>query len=177
LVTLINSARGRLRYGTSGCTSEKLAVATQLSGGGEEPRVEDSFTETDQISLSSPSHISSTPATTKPRAFLGSLHHRKETLIPKFAEVNTAALQKVKAGLEALQETSTRVAPSIVTIFSILWTSEKGISFLPLYALSLLGASCGFYLFLYFITVGYAMGVTLPLVAALFMYKVSGSYS
>lgn len=41
------------------------------------------------------------------------------------------------------------------------------ISFPALFALSLLGSSVGFYRFLYFISFGYALGVTLPLAAAM----------
>lgn len=41
------------------------------------------------------------------------------------------------------------------------------------YALALVGASSGFYLFLYFITVGYCCGVTLPVLVALVICNVS----
>jgi hypothetical protein len=41
------------------------------------------------------------------------------------------------------------------------------------YALALVGASSGFYLFLYFITVGYCCGVTLPVLVALIICNVS----
>ena len=40
-------------------------------------------------------------------------------------------------------------------------------TFTKLYALSLLGSSVGFYVFLYFITVGYALGIGLPVVVLL----------
>jgi len=52
-----------------------------------------------------------------------------------------------------------------------------GISFVTLYALSLLGSSVGFYLFLYFISVGYALGIFLPLFAAVVRAQLSSSSS
>jgi hypothetical protein len=104
-----------------------------------------------------------TPVAPPPkRAFLGSF--RQMPKIPKIA--------KLKEGAAVIQETSSRVGPSFLTVASLLWASDKGVSFLSLYTLSLLGASCGFYLFLYFISIGYALGVTLPLIAALYLYNV-----
>ena len=48
---------------------------------------------------------------------------------------------------------------------------QRLLSFGTIYALSLLGASVGFHSFLYFISVGYALGVVLPVVAALSSYR------
>jgi steroid 5-alpha reductase family enzyme len=48
--------------------------------------------------------------------------------------------------------------------------SDSILSFPTLYALSLLGSSVGYYCFLYFITLGYALGITVPMVAALVVY-------
>jgi hypothetical protein len=73
------------------------------------------------------------------------------------------------------QQIFSRVGPSFLAIISLLGYNNDmdGISFFQLYTMSLLGASCGFYIFLYFISLGYALGVTIPIVAALFVYQVS----
>lgn len=81
-------------------------------------------------------------------------------------------VNRVRAGLEAMQKTSYHVAPRFLTLISVLYASDGVISFLSLYGLSLLGASCGFYLLLYFITFGYALGVGLPLTVSLYVYNV-----
>jgi steroid 5-alpha reductase family enzyme len=60
------------------------------------------------------------------------------------------------------------MAASIIAVFI---KKQCDISFGRLYALALLGSSVGFYLFLYFISVGYALGVALPVTVALFCYK------
>lgn len=80
-------------------------------------------------------------------------------------------VNRVRAGLEAMQKTSYHVAPRFLTLISVLYASDGVISFLSLYGLSLLGASCGFYLLLYFITFGYALGVGLPLTVSLYVYN------
>jgi hypothetical protein len=95
-------------------------------------------------------------------------------LLPKTIRQNAKNLQKhLKHGAAALKETSAQAGPSVVTACTLLYTCEKGVSLATLYALALLGASCGFYLFLYFITIGYAVGITLPLAVALYVYNVS----
>mmetsp|Transcript_8817 Transcript_8817/g.21536 ORF Transcript_8817/g.21536 Transcript_8817/m.21536 type:complete len:545 (-) Transcript_8817:486-2120(-) len=78
-----------------------------------------------------------------------------------------------EGAIALLHKISSQVGPSIITILSLLGSNGKkdDISFMTLYKLALLGASCGFHLFLHFITLGYALGVTLPLVAALFFYQ------
>jgi hypothetical protein len=149
--------RYRNRYRITPTPRQKLRLTTQLSGGADS---EDENKVSDQ------------PQSESAKAFLGSLRRRPRTLLPKITRANEATLQKVKQGFAALQETSTQLAPSVMTFLSVLLTSDNGVSFLSLYILSLLGASCGFYLFLYFITVGYAIGITLPLIVALNIYKV-----
>jgi hypothetical protein len=150
-------------------------TTTRLSGGADPP--DDSVVESSDNS-SSNSSSEATPAAqartpTAKHAFLGSLRLREKPLFPKTLSGNGAALaKKVKEGVSVMQQTSSQVGPSFLTALSLIWTADKGISFLSLYGISLLGASCGFYLFLYFITIGYALGVTLPLVAALYVYSV-----
>lgn len=95
-------------------------------------------------------------------------------LLPKTIQQNAKNLQQhLKHGAAVLKEGSAHAGPSVVTAFTLLYTCEKGVSLATLYALALLGASCGFYLFLYFITIGYAVGITLPLAVALYVYNVS----
>jgi hypothetical protein len=142
-----------------------LQTTTRLSGGADPPPT-----------ASDPEDASSTQQAIKPtakRAFLGSQNLRKAALLPKKMKGKGAIVQKVKEGVNVMQQTGSRVAPPFVTVLSLLYTADKGISFLSLYAISLLGASCGFYLFLYFITIGYALGISLPLAAALYVYNVS----
>lgn len=161
LTNAINFAMDRLRYrNTYRSTStprQKLRLTMQLSGGAEP--------ENDAM-------VADQPQTKSAKAFLGELRRRPKALLPKLTRANEATLQKVKQGFATLQDTSTQVAPSVVSLLSALWTADNGVSFLSLYVLSLLGASCGFYLFLYFITVGYAIGITLPLIVAVKIYKV-----
>ncbi len=68
-----------------------------------------------------------------------------------------------------------QAGPAMITLLSLLYFNngkKDEISLLTLYTLALLGASCGFHLFLHFITLGYALGVTLPLIVALSFYQV-----
>lgn len=95
-------------------------------------------------------------------------------LMPKMIRQKANNLQQhLKHGADVLIESSAQAGPSVVTACTLLYTCDKGVSLATLYALALLGASSGFYLFLYFITIGYAVGVTLPLAVALYVHSVS----
>jgi steroid 5-alpha reductase family enzyme len=61
---------------------------------------------------------------------------------------------------EYTQSTLSSVTPALFA----LWSSKQP-SFVTLYALSLLGSSVGFYRFLYFTSLGYALGILLPTLA------------
>lgn len=63
-----------------------------------------------------------------------------------------------------------QVAPAALAAVQLLYC-KGDITFLGIYALALLGSSSGFHLFLYFITVGYALGVVLPISVALCLYS------
>ena len=67
---------------------------------------------------------------------------------------------------EAIQH----VAPAAIAISQLLFKNGD-IRFPGAYALALLGSCCGFHLFLYFITVGYSLGVALPVSVALCIYS------
>ena len=111
------------------------------------------------------------------KAFLGKNRHvgSRSMNLPSKARY---LQQRLKQGADSLKEQTSKAGPAALTTFSILYTCEKGgISFATLYALALLGASVGFYLFLYFITIGYSLGITLPLMAALIVYNVSLKHS
>lgn len=73
-------------------------------------------------------------------------------------------------------EFSKQSVPSLLAAFlsyGICSISEKNdISVLELYVFSLLGSSCGFHLFLHFITLGYAAAVSFQIAFALFFYSV-----
>eukprot|EP00529_Nitzschia_sp_RCC80_P026508 CAMPEP_0113521950 /NCGR_PEP_ID=MMETSP0014_2-20120614/44927_1 /TAXON_ID=2857 /ORGANISM="Nitzschia sp." /LENGTH=342 /DNA_ID=CAMNT_0000419971 /DNA_START=367 /DNA_END=1392 /DNA_ORIENTATION=+ /assembly_acc=CAM_ASM_000159 len=97
---------------------------------------------------------------------------------------------KILHGLLLVQKIGVQFGPTILTIMSLVtsynndsWGRDvrsiiggdieqktSGISFLTMYLLSLLGSSCGFSTFLYFITVGFGTGVALPLSTALIVY-------
>ena len=73
---------------------------------------------------------------------------------------------------------ASQAGPALITLLALLYFNKgkkDKISLLTLYTLALLGASCGFHLFLHFITLGYALGVTLPLIVALHFYQVRAS--
>lgn len=86
--------------------------------------------------------------------------------------MGSSALNKFKSQSSKLFSV---LAPLSVA-FAQLFVPSEGKPFLTktaIYALALLGASSGFHLFLYFITVGYCCGVTLPVLVALIVYNVS----
>lgn len=161
----IQSAKDRfhyaMKYKMQASRKKNMGLATNLSGGAD---VEEN------------SNMPSSTQSSASAAFLGTLRHKKKNLLPNLSKANEATLRNVKKGMNKLQAKGAQVTPSIVTFLSVLWTADKGVSFFSLYALALLGASCGFHLFLYFITVGYAVGITLPLAVALKLYKVCGFF-
>ena len=120
----------------------------------------------------------SSPITPRPsggkNTFLPNFGLGEGRLLPKTIRQNAKNLQQhLKDGVAVLKESSAQAVPSVVTACALLYTCDKGVSLATLYGLALLGASSGFYLFLYFITIGYAVGVTLPLAVALYVYNVS----
>jgi len=63
-------------------------------------------------------------------------------------------------------ETARMEGPTLAILFGTAALTPT-ISFRSLYALALLGSSVGFYIFLYFISIGYAFGIGLPMAVAL----------
>lgn len=137
----------------------------QLRGGAEEEK-----------NTSSPATIED-KSSSKPGAFLGNLDNsRKRSLkLPKtLIQRNDPIFQRMKSAAEAIQQSGSRAIPSVAATLSLLYTSKDGgISPATVYGLALLGASLGFRLFLHFITLGYALGIGLPLSVALCVYNVS----
>lgn len=87
--------------------------------------------------------------------------------------MDSSALEKVKSQSSKLLSTLGPTAVAFVQLFSS--SDGKTLVTRPaVYTLALLGSSCGFHLFLYFITIGYCCGVTLPVFVALIVYNVSG---
>ena len=91
-------------------------------------------------------------------------------------------LPKLNIGLESeamdkFKAQSSRVLTALgpaTLSFAQLFYQKDGLLTLPsIYALALLGSSCGFHLFLYFISYGYVCGVTLPVLVAMILYNVS----
>jgi len=112
-------------------------------------------------SLNSTSTISPDASQRKSKSFFVS-EESKRTLRRNFQQA-----------LSFVQNTSSQAGPSIIAVLFLLLISAKReeISLVTLYTLALLGASCGFHLFLHFITLGYALGVTFPLIVALLFYQ------
>jgi hypothetical protein len=78
--------------------------------------------------------------------------------------------------LKVSQLLASKLGPAALIMAALRYNmcrTEHDVQPLTLYGLALLGASCGFHLFLYFITLGFALGVTVPLVVSLFVYQVS----
>jgi hypothetical protein len=108
--------------------------------------------------------------------FLGNIDtlRRRSLEIPEMIiQKKDPILQRMKAAAEVVQQAGSRAIPSAMTTLTVLYVADRGISAATMYALALLGASCGFHLFLYFITIGYALGIGLPLLVALCVYNVS----
>lgn len=137
--------------------------------------------------LSASSSSSSSPLHRSPR-FLGfTLSDLKSTAATRGAQVGANLknqldlIRKTQASLslpkvpdewkdrssEAMQHVIVPAAEAAMGKFY----RDGDIHFLGVYALALLGSCSGFHLFLYFITVGYALGVTIPVCVALYMYS------
>ena len=150
-----------------------LRETTRLVGGAnlafetvEDPQQNDSSSSTP------PSGISS-DANQGRKSFLGNILPKTQQLFlsKKSEEIIRKNFQQA---LALVQKTTSQAGPSFLTALSLFGSNgqKNGVSFLTLYMVALLGASCGFHLFLHFITLGYALGVTLPLAVALFVYQV-----
>lgn len=95
----------------------------------------------------------------------------------RFREQQVQQMQEQQTQLQELSRSSTEEpltvhgAPKQIPVFfslvSTLWSSATRTNFWSLYALALLGSSAGFYVFFYFITIGYATGIFLPVAVAL----------
>ena len=109
-------------------------------------------------------------------AFLGNLDtlRRRSLKLPEtIIQSKDPIVQRMKSAAEAMHQTGSRAIPSVMTTLTVLYAANGGISAASLYFLALLGASCGFYFFLYFITIGYALGIGFPLLVSLYVYNVS----
>jgi steroid 5-alpha reductase family enzyme len=62
------------------------------------------------------------------------------------------------------------VGPTTAVILSMFLKSGE-LTLPAVYVLALLGSSAGFYLFLYFITIGYAFGILVPLLVGIYIYS------
>ena len=119
----------------------------------------------DQTSLSSRTFIAS------PTRTLGA------TLLQQLEFLKAKAYQLPDVAI--VTEQSSKIfkenfVPVTMALRDVFLPSRGGLSLPAVYALALLGASSGFYMFLYFITIGYAFGVMFPLIAALCIYNSQG---
>jgi len=149
-----------------------LRETTRLVGGAN-PNVERN--EDPQLNTNSPDNpqsSSSSIGNPGENSFLRSVLPRtQQSLLSKVPEI--AIRRNFKQALTFFHKAMAQAGPSILTVLSLVGSSanKNGLSLLTLYMLALLGASCGFHLFLHFITLGYALGVTLPLIVALSFYQ------
>jgi hypothetical protein len=150
---------------------------TRLVGGANSVVDKDEISQQNDLSSSSSSPPSSNTPETSPqgrKSFLGDLLVQKRQFFALPKETEETMRKNFQHALAFAQKTTSRAGPSLLTALSLVGSNgqKKDISILTLYSISLLGASCGFHLFLHFITLGYALGVTLPLAVALFFYQV-----
>ena len=124
--------------------------------------------------------IPDNPSLTPGRKFLSSLTPDRlfgSQLIQKFETLRSKASQL--PDLTIITKPSSEVFINMVVLATVgfrdMFLSPRGGMTLPgVYALALLGSSSGFYMFLYFITVGYAFGVMLPVLVSLYTYNSQG---
>ena len=152
-----------------------LLETTRLVGGANEniERKEDpQESKSSSNQTGSPSITSSNTRRWKTFVISDILPKTQQLLFPKESEI--AMRRKFQQTLMLLHKAISQAGPCVLAAISLVGSrgNQNGISLPTLYILALLGASCGFHLFLHFITLGYALGVTLPLTVALFFYKV-----
>jgi hypothetical protein len=150
---------------------------TRLVGGANSVVDKDESSQQNDLPSSSSPPSRNTPETSPQgrKSFLGDLLVQKRQFFALPKKTEETIRKNFQHALAFAQKTASRAGPSLLTALSLVGSNgqKKDISVLTLYSISLLGASCGFHLFLHFITLGYALGVTLPLVVALFFYQVS----
>jgi steroid 5-alpha reductase family enzyme len=85
-------------------------------------------------------------------------------LSPPGKEWNVESVSNLRSSL------GKRMVLMLMTFTSLLWDRKQGtLRMAGMYLLTLIGSCPGFYLFLYFITVGYSLGVTLPILALMML--------
>jgi steroid 5-alpha reductase family enzyme len=96
-----------------------------------------------------------------------------ETATPSQEPVRTIPPPSPSTGSHRHQSTAAQVksflralGPTMIAVFGSRG-STGGVSFGRLYLMALLGSSVGFYMFLYFISIGYALGIALPVAVAM----------
>ncbi len=150
-----------------------LQEATRLVGGAnhnleavEDPQQQDDPT------LGSQSNLSTDDNQQKKSTFGTIFPKSKRFFVSEASE--DVVRRRFQQTLARTQKISSQAGPTLITAVTLLFSigMKDEISILTLYTLALLGASCGFHLFLHFITLGYALGVTLPLIMALNSYQV-----
>jgi len=149
-------------------TERSLKEATRLVGGANHNvEAEQDPQQQDNSTLNSPSDLSSDGNQLKKSALKSILPKSKRFFVSKESEETVR--RRLQQTFSLTQKVSSQAGPSLVTVLTLLLNSgmKDEISLVNLYTLALLGASCGFHLFLHFITLGYALGVTLPLIFAL----------
>jgi steroid 5-alpha reductase family enzyme len=123
--------------------------------------------------LSTPTPFIKTPQQLADRSYW---KHHVDSLKEQVDKIRSTTIQPLQTSWNTLVQADSlkrpdrfisAIGPAVVAIFA---AKDGGLSFLTVYALALLGSSVGFHLFLYFISVGYALGIALPLTVALYKY-------
>ena len=162
-------------------TQARLRETTRLVGGGTNENIErkedPQQNESSSSSYNNPSASGVSDNNAKrQKSFLGNILPKTQQLfLSKGSELGIR--RNFQQMVEFLHKTTSQAGPSLVTALSLFGNrpNKNEVSVLTLYMVALLGASCGFHLFLHFITLGYALGVTLPLIVALSVYQVRAS--
>mmetsp|Transcript_25818 Transcript_25818/g.61156 ORF Transcript_25818/g.61156 Transcript_25818/m.61156 type:complete len:537 (-) Transcript_25818:159-1769(-) len=181
--------RQRRRQDRRCSTKSTRWMVVMMKGG----TIEDTANVTDQdkgvVDVSSASNTTVNATTAETTTTTQTQKRSVTSMILSQLQLETTA-SKILHGLLLVQKIGVQFGPTILTIMSLVtsynndsWGRDvrsiiggdieqktSGISFLTMYLLSLLGSSCGFSTFLYFITVGFGTGVALPLSTALIVY-------
>mmetsp|Transcript_13722 Transcript_13722/g.27718 ORF Transcript_13722/g.27718 Transcript_13722/m.27718 type:complete len:555 (-) Transcript_13722:358-2022(-) len=152
----------------------RLRETTRLVGGGTNENIErKEDPQQNESSLSyNPSASNVSDDGKGEKSFLGNILPKTQQLfLSKGSELGIR--RNFRQMLAFLHKTTSQAGPSLLTALSLFGNrpNKNEVSVLTLYMVALLGASCGFHLFLHFITLGFALGVTLPLIVALFFYQ------
>lgn len=139
-----------------------------LSGGASEnpPPTDTSLPETNG------NHPPKPPTAFLPHSGVSSLQRNLQTLLENTENLKARASKAMDLSFQQTKHILSRflstTGPAALAFFA---AKTQGLTLISLYTFCLLGSSVGFYLFLYFISIGYALGLSLPALMALLHYR------